>query len=94
VKRVSQSPLLKVLLEAPRNDVAASLKKWVDAGNTFDRSDVFYVILNLRKRRFYAKALQVLTMDNFLCLFLHDYKFLKTNNILVIPSKHSHRSLA
>jgi pentatricopeptide repeat protein len=60
VKRVSQSPLLKVLLEAPRNDVAASLKKWVDAGNTFDRSDVFYVILNLRKRRFYAKALQLL----------------------------------
>ncbi|KAK1664414.1 hypothetical protein QYE76_052573 [Lolium multiflorum] len=60
VKRASQSPLLKVLLEAPRNDVATSLKKWVDAGNTFDRSDVFYVILNLRKRRFFAKALQLL----------------------------------
>ncbi|KAM0842124.1 hypothetical protein ACQ4PT_020062 [Festuca glaucescens] len=60
VKRASQSPLLKVLLEAPRNDVAASLKKWVDGGNTFDRSDVFYVILHLRKRRFFAKALQLL----------------------------------
>jgi hypothetical protein len=72
VKKASQSPLLKVLLEAPRTGVAASLKKWVDAGNTFERSDIFYVILHLRKRRFFDKALQVP-----FSLFFHDCKFLK-----------------
>ncbi|CAM0880994.1 unnamed protein product [Alopecurus aequalis] len=60
MKKPSQCPLLKVMLDAPRNDVPATLKKWVDAGNKFDRSDVFYVILNLRKRRFYDKGLQLL----------------------------------
>lgn len=76
VKRVSQNPLLKVMLEAPRNDVAASLKKWVDGGNNFDRSDVFYVILQLRKRRFFAKALQLLEWleeSNLIDLVERDY---------------------
>ncbi|VAH60387.1 unnamed protein product [Triticum turgidum subsp. durum] len=60
MKKASQSPLLKVMLEAPRNGVSGTLKKWLDGGNTFDRSDIFYVIMNLRKRKFYFKALQSL----------------------------------
>ncbi|XP_044975911.1 pentatricopeptide repeat-containing protein At1g80270, mitochondrial-like [Hordeum vulgare subsp. vulgare] len=60
MKKASQCPLLKMMLEAPRNGVSGTLKKWVDGGNTFDRSDIFYVILNLRKRKFYFKALQLL----------------------------------
>ncbi|VAH60386.1 unnamed protein product [Triticum turgidum subsp. durum] len=60
MKKASQSPLLKVMLEAPRNGVSGTLKKWLDGGNTFDRSDIFYVIMNLRKRKFYFKALQLL----------------------------------
>uniref|UniRef100_A0ACD5VNK3 Uncharacterized protein n=1 Tax=Avena sativa TaxID=4498 RepID=A0ACD5VNK3_AVESA len=76
VKRASQNPLLKVMLEAPRNDVTASLKKWVDGGNKFDRSDVFYVILHLRKRRFFVKALQLLEWleeSNLIDLVERDY---------------------
>ncbi|KQK03956.1 pentatricopeptide repeat-containing protein At1g80270, mitochondrial [Brachypodium distachyon] len=59
-KKISQCPLLKVMLEAPWNDVSGTLKKWVNDGNTVDRSDVFFAVLNLRRRRFFSKALQLL----------------------------------
>ncbi|KAL6849984.1 hypothetical protein ACP4OV_020611 [Aristida adscensionis] len=60
ISGASQSTLLKVLLEAPRNDVTESLKKWVKEGNTLDRGDLYYAILNLRRRKWFNKALQVM----------------------------------
>ncbi|XP_052138690.1 pentatricopeptide repeat-containing protein At1g80270, mitochondrial-like [Oryza glaberrima] len=56
----SQSTLLKALLESPRVDVAGALKKWLNDGNTLDRSELFYVLLILRRRKLYIKALQLL----------------------------------
>uniref|UniRef100_A0A0E0MUQ5 PROP1-like PPR domain-containing protein n=1 Tax=Oryza rufipogon TaxID=4529 RepID=A0A0E0MUQ5_ORYRU len=62
----SQSTLLKALLVSPRVDVAGATKKWLNDGNTLERSELFYVLLSLRKRKLYTKALQklgdVLTM--------------------------------
>uniref|UniRef100_A0A0E0JH51 PROP1-like PPR domain-containing protein n=1 Tax=Oryza punctata TaxID=4537 RepID=A0A0E0JH51_ORYPU len=56
----SQSTLLKVLLESSRVDVAGAVKKWLNDGNTLDRSELFYVLLVLRKRKLYIKAFQLL----------------------------------
>ncbi|XP_006644067.2 pentatricopeptide repeat-containing protein At1g80270, mitochondrial-like [Oryza brachyantha] len=60
IKKASQSTLLKALLESPRTDVAGAAKKWLNSGNTLERSELFYVILCLRKRKLYRKALQLL----------------------------------
>ncbi|KAL6627727.1 hypothetical protein ACP70R_031453 [Stipagrostis hirtigluma subsp. patula] len=60
ISRVSQSPLLKLVLAAPRHEVIEALNKWAKEGNTLDRGDLYYVILNLRKRKWFSKALQVL----------------------------------
>ncbi|XP_052140250.1 pentatricopeptide repeat-containing protein At1g80270, mitochondrial-like [Oryza glaberrima] len=56
----SQSTLLKALLVSPRVDVAGATKKWLNDGNTLERSELFYVLLSLRKRKLYTKALQLL----------------------------------
>ncbi|KAF0917448.1 hypothetical protein E2562_020567 [Oryza meyeriana var. granulata] len=60
IKKASQSTLLKALLESPKVDVAGAVKKWLNNGNTLDRSELVYVILSLRKRSLYIKALQLL----------------------------------
>ncbi|KAL5220240.1 hypothetical protein ABZP36_024953 [Zizania latifolia] len=60
IKKLSQSTLLKVLLEAARNDVTGAVKKWLNDGNTLDRSDIFHAVHSLRRQRFFIKALQLL----------------------------------
>ncbi|OEL26359.1 Pentatricopeptide repeat-containing protein, partial [Dichanthelium oligosanthes] len=54
------SGLLKAMLEAPRHEVTKALEKWANDGNAFDRRELFFVILNLRRRRWFDKALQLL----------------------------------
>lgn len=54
------SPLFKIVMEAPRHSVTAALNKWVEEGNSLGRDDISSMLWNLRKRRFYQKALQVL----------------------------------
>lgn len=59
IKRTSDSILLKTVLEAPRHQVTPALEKWAKDGNALDRGELYYVLLNLRKRRWYSKALEV-----------------------------------
>ncbi|KAG1338314.1 pentatricopeptide repeat-containing protein, mitochondrial [Cocos nucifera] len=51
-------PLFKVVMEAPRHSVTAVLNKWVQEGNSLGRDEISLTVWNLRKRRFYQKALQ------------------------------------
>ncbi|KAF8661903.1 hypothetical protein HU200_056866 [Digitaria exilis] len=58
--KASDSILLKSMLETPKHEVAKALEKWANDGNELDRSELFFVLLNLRKRRWFDKALQLL----------------------------------
>ncbi|KAG1370942.1 putative pentatricopeptide repeat-containing protein, mitochondrial [Cocos nucifera] len=58
------SPLFKILMESSRHTVNSVLDKWVGEGNPLGRGEISIAILNLRKWRFYAKALQVLASPN------------------------------
>lgn len=60
MKKASDSTLLKAMLAAPRHEVTKELEKWANDGNTLDRSELFFVILNLRKRKWFSKALELL----------------------------------
>ncbi|TKW12453.1 hypothetical protein SEVIR_5G036700v4 [Setaria viridis] len=60
MNRVSDSILLKAMLETPRHEVTKALEKWANDGNVLDRGELFFVLLNLRKRRWFGKALQLL----------------------------------
>lgn len=70
----SQSTLLKALLVSPRVDVAGATKKWLNDGNTLERSELFYVLLSLRKRKLYTKALQVFNLAFTCFIFFNDSK--------------------
>ncbi|CAL4976791.1 unnamed protein product [Urochloa decumbens] len=60
MNRTSDSILLKAMLETPRHEVTKALEKWAKDGNTLDRGGLFFVLLNLRRRRWFGKALQLL----------------------------------
>uniref|UniRef100_A0A0A9CRE6 PROP1-like PPR domain-containing protein n=1 Tax=Arundo donax TaxID=35708 RepID=A0A0A9CRE6_ARUDO len=60
MKKFEQSPLLKLMLHTPRHQVTSALQTWAKDGNTFDRSEIYLTILNLRKRRWFSKALELL----------------------------------
>nr|CAD1829038.1 unnamed protein product [Ananas comosus var. bracteatus] len=57
-KKNLASPLFKIIMDSPRHNMSAALEKWVEEGNELGRSEVFVALLNLRKRKLYAKALQ------------------------------------
>ena len=59
IKRTSGSIFLKTVLEAPKHQLTSALEKWAKDGNAFDRGELYYVLLNLRKRKWYSKALEV-----------------------------------
>ncbi|WOL16381.1 pentatricopeptide repeat-containing protein [Canna indica] len=54
------SPLAKIVMETPQNSLNSALDKWVEEGNPLGRGEIFLIILNLRRRRLYWKALQFL----------------------------------
>jgi hypothetical protein len=51
--------LCKAIMDAPSHSVASVLNKWAEEGNDLDQLRVSRIIINLRKRRMYGKALQV-----------------------------------
>lgn len=64
VKKYEQSGLLKLVLDAPRSGVAKALAKWTTDGNTFERGEFYHTMLNLRKRKWYRKALEVFDLSS------------------------------
>jgi hypothetical protein len=63
MKKFEQTPLLKLMLEVPRNEVTKVLDKFAKDGNTFDRSELYLTIFNLRKRKWFGKALEVCNLS-------------------------------
>ncbi|KAG0476110.1 hypothetical protein HPP92_012951 [Vanilla planifolia] len=57
-RKNQSSPLFKVIIEASRPSLSNALDKWVEEGNSLGRGEISLALLNLRKRRFYGKALQ------------------------------------
>ncbi|XP_068662191.1 pentatricopeptide repeat-containing protein At1g80270, mitochondrial-like [Aristolochia californica] len=58
--RKKVSSLFKVIVAAPRQGVPKAIDQWVAEGNSLGRSEIFATILNLRKRKMFLKALQLL----------------------------------
>nr|KAJ0205711.1 hypothetical protein LSAT_V11C500285980 [Lactuca sativa] len=57
-KRAS-SVIFKALMDSPMQPAQKTLDKWLEKGDTISRSDVSIAMLELRRRRMYAKALQL-----------------------------------
>lgn len=64
-KKVCSTPLFKIIIDASRPAVTGALNKWVEEGNALGRNEVSFTLLTLRKRKKYAKALQVLKFSLF-----------------------------
>ncbi|XP_078438452.1 pentatricopeptide repeat 596 [Wolffia australiana] len=58
LKKTAVSPLVRVIMDAPRTSIKGALDQWISKGNSIEQADVFPTILFLRRRRFYLKALQ------------------------------------
>lgn len=58
-RKSNTSPLFELLIETPRQSTAAALNKWVNEGKPLGRTEISLAVLNLRKIRHYAKALQL-----------------------------------
>ncbi|GAU34338.1 hypothetical protein TSUD_20450 [Trifolium subterraneum] len=56
----SRSELFKAILSAPGLSVDSALNKWVEKGKELTRQDITLALINLRKRKMYGRALQVL----------------------------------
>ncbi|XP_028103697.1 pentatricopeptide repeat-containing protein At1g80270, mitochondrial-like, partial [Camellia sinensis] len=63
-KRAS-SALFKAIMAAPGLSVQSALDKWVEEGNDLNRLEIALAMLNLRKRRMYGRALQVICLNSF-----------------------------
>jgi len=70
--------LCKALMDAPSHSVASVLKKWAEEGNDLERLRISSIIINLRKRRMYGKALQVLILNISTNKNLHSLAFFPT----------------
>ncbi|CAI9287603.1 unnamed protein product [Lactuca saligna] len=57
-KRAS-SAIFKALMDSPMQPAQKTLDKWLEKGDSITRSDVSIAMLELRRRRMYAKALQL-----------------------------------
>ncbi|KAI3525933.1 hypothetical protein L1887_05069 [Cichorium endivia] len=53
------SEIFKVLMDSPLQPVEKTLDKWVENGESVNRADVSLAMLEFRRRRMYAKALQL-----------------------------------
>ncbi|XP_028114389.1 pentatricopeptide repeat-containing protein At1g80270, mitochondrial-like [Camellia sinensis] len=63
-KRAS-SALFKAIMAALGLSVQSALDKWVEEGNDLNRPEIALAMLNLRKRRMYGRALQVICLNSF-----------------------------
>ncbi|XP_020582020.1 pentatricopeptide repeat-containing protein At1g80270, mitochondrial-like [Phalaenopsis equestris] len=57
-KKGRSSPIFKIIMEATRPSLNSALDQWMEAGNSLGQGEISLVLLNLRKRRLYGKALQ------------------------------------
>ena len=57
------SALFRTFMETPRVAINSALDKWVSEGKPLGRADISLVMLDLRRRRFYGKALQVIILS-------------------------------
>lgn len=55
------SALFKAILDFPGLSVHNALDKWVEEGNDLNRAEISLAMLNLRKRRMFGRALQVIS---------------------------------
>ncbi|KAG9454900.1 hypothetical protein H6P81_007804 [Aristolochia fimbriata] len=53
------SSLFSIIASTPRYGVSKAIEQWVAEGNSLGRSEIFITILNLRKRKMFQKALQL-----------------------------------
>lgn len=58
----SQSPLFKLMVDTPRHSLTTALDKYVEEGKPLGRVEISLAMLNLRKRRLYSTALQVIIL--------------------------------
>ncbi|XAR69570.1 hypothetical protein NMG60_11001213 [Bertholletia excelsa] len=58
--RRASSTLFRAIVAAPGLSIQSALDKWVEQGNELTMSEVSSTMMNLRKRRMYMKALQLL----------------------------------
>lgn len=59
------SEMTKAILKNPALPVSNVLDKWVEEGNEVTRTELSVTMLNLRKRRLFVKALQVIILISF-----------------------------
>jgi hypothetical protein len=71
MKKFDQTPLLKLMLEVPRNEVTKVLDKFAKDGNTFDRNELYLTIFNLRRQKWFIKALEVCNLSMRRFFFSH-----------------------
>lgn len=60
MQKTSSSELYKAILAAPGLSVRKVVDKWLEEGNEVTRSEIASTMLNLRKRRMFGRALQVI----------------------------------
>ncbi|XP_077244285.1 pentatricopeptide repeat-containing protein At1g80270, mitochondrial-like [Tasmannia lanceolata] len=59
-KKILSSPLFKVVMESPYHSIKDAISKWVEEGNSLGRTEISLAMLNLRKRKMFGRALQLL----------------------------------
>lgn len=74
-KRVT-SKMFKAILDNPASSVSNVMNKWVEEGNEVTRLEVAVALTNLRKRRMFVKALQVIS------ILLQNLPFVAVTHIL------------
>lgn len=56
------SKIFKAILDNPASSVSKVMNKWLEEGNEVTRSEIALAMINLRKRRMFVKALQVISI--------------------------------
>lgn len=61
INRRAYSELFQAIMTSPGLSIHSVLDKWVREGKDLNRSEISLAMLNLRKRRLYGRALQVIS---------------------------------
>jgi hypothetical protein len=69
IRRRVESELFKAIMAAPGHTIHTALDKWVEEGKELSRVEISLAMVNLRKRKMYGRALQVIGSNLFLFLF-------------------------
>nr|XP_043636474.1 pentatricopeptide repeat-containing protein At1g80270, mitochondrial-like [Erigeron canadensis] len=58
--KTASSVLFKVIVDSPLGSLGKALDKWVEEGHDLSKSEISHAMFELRRRRMYGKALQLL----------------------------------